>query len=241
MTATIVLVHGGWAGSWIWKYVVAELEGRGIPNVAVDLPTCNATSPTVDFHDDARYVRGVIDEVGGPVVVAANSYGGLVMTEAADAHPAVRHLVYIAAFMPSPEESLMQVAAEAPNPDMNALITRRPDGLFDIDFEADIEFSLQQAPPEVVEFVLENSGKPMSLQGMDGAVSGAAWRSIPSTYVVCTEDKALRPDAQREWAKTRATNYVEWPSDHCPQLSRPGDVADVLVDLAAESAQAPRP
>lgn len=236
MPATVVLVHGGWAGSWTWRDVISELERRDIKSVAVDLPTCNATTPTVDFHDDARYVRRVIDDVAGPVVVAANSYGGLVMTEAADGHPSVRHLVYLAAFMPSPEESLAQVAADAPNPEMNSLITQRPDGLFDLDFLADIDFSFQHAPKEVVEFVLENAGKPMSLKGMDGAVASAAWRTIPSTYVVCTEDRALRPAAQLEWAKSRATDYVEWPSDHCPQHSRPEEVAGLLADLAGRSA-----
>lgn len=236
MPANVVLVHGAWAGSWTWRDVMAGLDKRGVESVAVDLPTCSARAPTIDFHDDAAHVRSVIDDIGGPVIVAANSYGGLVMTEAADGHPAVRHLVYISAFMPSPEESLVQVASDAPNPDMNSLITQRPDGLFELDFEADIDFSMQQAPKDIVDFVLSNAGNPMSLKGMDGSVTGAAWRTIPSTYVVCTEDRALRPEAQLEWAKSRATDYVEWPSDHCPQHSRPEQVAELLADLAARSA-----
>jgi pimeloyl-ACP methyl ester carboxylesterase len=236
MTATVVLVHGAWAGSWTWREVVAELDRRGIASVAVDLPSCNATAPTVDFHDDAAYVRRIIDEVGGPIVLAANSYGGLVITEAADGHTSVKRLVYIAAFMPAPEESLLQVVTEAPNPEMNALLTFREDGLVDLDAEADVKLSLQQASKEAVDFFLENAGKPMSLKGMDGSVTGAAWRTIPSTYVVCTEDLSLRPDAQREWAKTRATDFVEWPSDHCPQHSRPEQLAELLEKIARAGA-----
>ncbi len=235
MTAMVVLVHGAWAGSWTWRDVIAGLDERGVSSVAVDLPSCNATAPTVDFHDDAAHVRKVVDEIDGPIVLAANSYGGLVITEAADQHPAVRRLVYIAAFMPSPEESLMQIATEAPNPEMNALLTFRDDGLVDLDPVADVKFSLQQAPPESVDFFLQNAGKPMSLKGMDGSVRGAAWRSIPSTYVVCTEDHSLRPEAQLEWAKSRATDYVEWPSDHCPQHSHPEQVAELLADLAGSA------
>ncbi len=236
MTATVVLVHGAWAGSWTWRDVIAELDRQGVASIAVDLPTCNATEANVDFHDDARYVRSVIDEIEGPVVVSANSYGGLVMTEAAQEHPSVKHLVYIAAFMPSPEESMFEVASEAPNPEMNALLTFRDDGLVDLDAEADVKLSLQQAPKEAVDFFLENAGKPMSLHGMDGSVTGAAWRTIPSTYVVCTEDRSLRPEAQLVWAKTRATDFVEWPSDHCPQHSHPDWVAELLADLAEKSA-----
>jgi pimeloyl-ACP methyl ester carboxylesterase len=236
MTATVVLVHGAWAGSWTWRDVIAELDQRGVSSVAVDLPTCNATEPNIDFHDDASYVRSVIGEIEGPVVVAANSYGGLVMTEAADGLPAVRHLIYIAAFMPSPEESMLEIANEAPNPEMNALLTFRDDGLVDLDPVADVEFSLQQAPKEAVDFFLANAGRPMSLAGMDGSVTGAAWRTIPSTYVVCTEDRSLRPEAQLEWAKSRASDFVEWPSDHCPQHSHPDWVAELLADLAGKSA-----
>jgi pimeloyl-ACP methyl ester carboxylesterase len=148
MTATVVLVHGAWSGSWTWRAVIGELDRRGIASVAVDLPSCNATAPTVDFHDDARHVRETIDGIDGPVVLVANSYGGLVITEAAVDQPDVGRLVYVAAFMPSPEESLAKIASEAPNPEMNALITQRDDGLFDLDVEADIPFSMQQAPDD---------------------------------------------------------------------------------------------
>ncbi|HZP30097.1 MAG TPA: alpha/beta hydrolase, partial [Acidimicrobiia bacterium] len=55
-----------------------------------------------------------------------------------------------------------------------------------------------------------------------------AWRTIPSTYVVCTNDAALPPAAQRMMAK-RADTVVEWPTDHSPFLTRPAELAALVA------------
>ena len=59
-----------------------------------------------------------------------------------------------------------------------------------------------------------------------------AWREKPSTYVVCAEDLATPPEAQREYAR-RAGKVVEIPTDHHPMLSRPELLARVLAEAAA--------
>ena len=69
---------------------------------------------------------------------------------------------------------------------------------------------------------------------MSGAdVPPPAWSQMPSTYVVCTDDRAVHPDTQRETAK-HADDRVVWDTSHSPMLSRPDLVADLLVALAAE-------
>jgi hypothetical protein len=72
--------------------------------------------------------------------------------------------------------------------------------------------------------------------GRDRSVSFArvGWEAVPSTYVVCTEDRAIRPSAQRTWAK-QATKAMERPWDHSPGVSHPDAVADLLADIAGES------
>ena len=63
----------------------------------------------------------------------------------------------------------------------------------------------------------------------------AAWHDIPSTYVVCTEDRAINPEFQRALA-TRTTTSVEWPTSHSPFFSRPDLLADLLIGLARDAA-----
>jgi pimeloyl-ACP methyl ester carboxylesterase len=233
MAATVVLVSGAWSGPWIWQEVVKELDGRGIPSRTVDLPTVGASGPSVDFRDDANAVRAVVSDVDGDVVLAANSYGGVVITEAALQADNVKRLVYLAAFMPDAGEPLLEFMFGNSYTEFGAGVQLGDDGLTRLDVGVALERAFQHAPPAQKDLVRANIGVPMSM-GSDQSltVTTAAWRMIPSTYLVCTEDLAIRPESQRQWAKDRAADYVEWPSDHCPQCSRPDDIADLLARLA---------
>jgi len=233
MTATVVLVHGAFSGAWTWRDVQADLRERGVDSRAVDLPTCNTNDPTTDFESDAAFVEQVIDDIGGPVVLVGNSYGGVVITGVD--HSSVKRLVYIAAFMLRPNESVtLQIlnAMQATEPAATGF-SFRDDGFAEMDIETNIPFAFNHAPPEQLEWIRANGMRPMAFKGDPSAVlKSAAWQTIPSTYVVCDDDRSIRPDAQREWAKTQATDFVEWSADHCPQHSRPGDVVDLLATLA---------
>jgi pimeloyl-ACP methyl ester carboxylesterase len=233
MTATAVLVSGAWSGPWIWQEVVKGLDARGVESRTVDLPTVGASEPSVDFRDDAAAVRAVIDDASGDVVLAGNSYGGVVITEAALGAENVKRLVYLAAFMPDAGEVLMDFMFGNSYPEFGAGVQLGDDGLTKLDVGVALERAFQHAPPAQKELVRANIEAPMSFgSGEALTVTAPSWRTIPSTYVVCTEDLAIRPESQLQWAKERATDFVEWPSDHCPQNSRPDDVADLLAKLA---------
>ena len=53
---------------------------------------------------------------------------------------------------------------------------------------------------------------------------------MPATYVVCQRDEAIRPEVQREIAQ-RCDDVVELASDHCPFLSHPEELADLLASM----------
>jgi pimeloyl-ACP methyl ester carboxylesterase len=72
---------------------------------------------------------------------------------------------------------------------------------------------------------------PQQIATLRGVVTQAAWHDIPSTYVVCTEDRAVGPGLQRVLAR-RCTRTIEWPTSHSPFLSRPELVANLLIELA---------
>jgi pimeloyl-ACP methyl ester carboxylesterase len=72
--------------------------------------------------------------------------------------------------------------------------------------------------------------RPM-LSETNEPVRAAAWRTIPSTYIVCSEDRAIPPALQRTMAK-RASNVIEWSTSHSPFASQPALVADLIVALA---------
>src|SRR5207247_9033479 len=60
--------------------------------------------PETSFREDVAATKRVIAQQDGPCVVVAHSYGGAVITEAAN-DPKVMALVYVAAHMPDAGES----------------------------------------------------------------------------------------------------------------------------------------
>jgi pimeloyl-ACP methyl ester carboxylesterase len=61
-----------------------------------------------------------------------------------------------------------------------------------------------------------------------------AWKTLPSWYLVATNDEALPPDAERLFASRMGATTVEIPSSHVAMVSHPGEVAQ-LIETAAEA------
>jgi pimeloyl-ACP methyl ester carboxylesterase len=232
--AAVVLVHGAAAGSWTWHLIVEGLRERGIDAHAPDLPSCSAPDASIDLHDDARFVRATLDKIDKPIVLVGNSYGGAVITEAAVDHARVKHLVYVAALMPRANEPIAGIIGSL-HSGLTDAVQLLDDARIVFDPDVDLKASFQHAPADEQAFIKPNLGRPMSM-GLDSAVGSTrvAWKTIPSTYVVCTDDLALPPEAQREWAKERATDVLEWATDHSPQHSRPDLVVELLERLVRE-------
>ncbi len=234
---TVVLVHGAWGGAWMWWKVAPLLDERGIAHVAVDLPTCGARDTSVDMRDDAAHVRSVVDAIDGPVVLAGNSYGGVVISHPAVVAPNVARLVYIAGQMPDAGEPVMEMLAACATDALRDAVAIRPDGRMSIDVEVSIAEAYCQASPADHDVIRRKISGAMSY-GTDFGITfeDVSWRHVPTTYVVCADDRATQPEFERRWAKERATEALEWPTDHCPHVSDPVRVADLLAKVATTGA-----
>jgi pimeloyl-ACP methyl ester carboxylesterase len=238
MTTSVVLVHGAWHGAWCFDPVLEELRARGVEAVAVDLPGHgDDTGPLGDLHTDAARVREVLDGLDGDCVLLGHSYGGAVITEAG-AHPAVRHLVYLCAYLLDEGESCMSVSireAEAldlrwdEGPNLVTGIQTRDDGTSTIARDVASECFFHDCDPAAAGAALDRLG-PQPMVTLADEPRAMAWRERPSTYVVCTDDRAI-PEAMQRVMAARATDVVDWPTSHSPFLSAPARVADLLTDL----------
>jgi pimeloyl-ACP methyl ester carboxylesterase len=74
--------------------------------------------------------------------------------------------------------------------------------------------------------------RPQSLAAFTETQEAAAWRTAPSTYVVCEQDRAI-PVAAQELMSARAANTLRLSSSHSPFLSTPDDVARLIADVAS--------
>jgi pimeloyl-ACP methyl ester carboxylesterase len=231
--ATLVLVHGANGGAWYWDLIGPELDSRGVQWVAMDLPSVGeGVDPATDCHADAAHVRAVVDGVSGPVVLCGSSYGGVVITEASATHDRVRHLVYLAAFMPDADDEIPTELFAHCSPALLESATIDDAGRLVVDPSRIGSLYIPHASPEVASSYGSRM-RPMALGGST-RLTGVGWHRIPSTYVVCTEDPALLPESQRRWAQTRATNQIEVPFDHLPQISHPAETAELLANITRD-------
>jgi pimeloyl-ACP methyl ester carboxylesterase len=237
--ARVVLVHGAWHGAWCWDRVVDGLSALGIEAVAVDLPGHGADpGPLGDLAGDAARVEAVLDGLEAPVVLVGHSYGGAVVTEAG-VHPAVAHVVYVCAFAIDEGESCANAVVDAAasmnishegRPQLAEALVFHDDGTVTLTPELAAPCFYADCAPDDVAWALARLG-PQRMDTMSQAPSAVAWRTKPSSYLVCTEDLAVHPDVQRLMA-ARCTTTVEWACSHSPFLSQPERLAELLGGIA---------
>jgi pimeloyl-ACP methyl ester carboxylesterase len=221
---TMVLVRGAWDGGFCWDDVVPHLQERGHTTVVIDrLPSAaDASADVGGLADDVAVVRAALDEAGGDVVLVGHSYGGMVITEVAD-HPAIGRSVYVAAFWPPAGMSLLDLVGDAPPADW---FSPTDDGVLALgDFDAVHRAVAADFDRAAFMPIYERMGV-QSLASF-ATPSSAPPRSHPTTYVICTQDRAIAPDAQERMARG-ADDVVRLDSAHCPMFSMPGQLADVL-------------
>jgi pimeloyl-ACP methyl ester carboxylesterase len=232
----VVFVHGAlvFDGAWWWHRMVEPLAALGLGTRAAELPSYVApTDASVegpgDVYSDADAVRTALDEEDEPVVLVGHSYGGMVITDAAAGQENVRHLVYVTSVMPELGETLAGFGAGCqPGPWMDP---RPEDGTMGLKAELAPDAFMQDCDEEATAGALKRlTRQPLAVFVQSPRT--VAWREKPSTYVVCTEDRATPPEVQREYTK-RAGRVVELPTGHHPMLSRPDLLARVLAEAAA--------
>jgi pimeloyl-ACP methyl ester carboxylesterase len=80
----------------------------------------------------------------------------------------------------------------------------------------------------------ETKLQPQSLASLEAEVQSESWRYLPSTYIVCSQDRAVPTRAQHAWAQEISDSRKDSKalviySDHSPFLSQPSELAEALV------------
>jgi pimeloyl-ACP methyl ester carboxylesterase len=229
----VAFVHGACVkdGSWWWHGTAELLAERGVASDAPALPSCGETGEPADITgpglaEDVAAVQAVLMASDEPVVVVAHSYGGIIAAEAATGIDALQHLVLVSSYLPEVGQSLSSFGGEEPAPFLeidpeSGTFTVRPDTL--------AETFLQDCSPEIQRQATDKTAR-QSLAVLEQPVQSAAWKHVPSTYLVCVEDRGTPAQRQREFAR-RAGSVVELDAGHHPFLSQPAAVRDVILGL----------
>lgn len=224
----VVLIHGAWADGSSWSAVIEQLQAEGHKVTAPQFPMTS-------LADDVARLRQVLALQDGPTVLVGHSYGGQIMTALGAEAPNVVGLVYIAAFGLDEGESLGALLAQGPP--TPALAHQFVDERGFVWLSEDDFVSHFAADVDPVEArVLYAVQQPLAAAAFENVMGVPAWKSLPSWYLVATDDQALPPDVERMFAKRMGATVVEVPSGHLAMVSHPGDVAK-LTGAAVEACQ----
>ena len=241
--ARFVLVHGAFTGGWIWEPLARKLRGAGHTVDTFDLPGLGEDqSPPADVTLDlcARRLIDVLASSPEPAIVAGNSMGGVIATQAAALAPArVAALVYVTAFMPKSGQSLLD-------------LTKLPEGATDqVQANVIIEPPVGTMPAEASRMALygectaedaawaiaRQRPQPLAPFATPASIPEGALDGIPRFYVLCTRDRAIPEALQRRMVREHGCEMVvELETDHTPHLSRTTELADAMLQFAGRVA-----
>jgi pimeloyl-ACP methyl ester carboxylesterase len=230
---TVVLVHGAFADASSWNGVVSRLQERGFTVVAPGLGMRGLAS-------DSDYLASLLAQIEGPVVLAAHSYGGAVISGAATGADNVEALVFVNAFATEEGEVLSTVEKgstdSALNPALQQSTFPTGDGTTAVELIVDpAQFPAVFAGdlPAEEAALLAATQRPIAASAFGEPAGPPAWRSRPSWAVVATGDKAAGTDVTLSMAERAGATIREVDGSHLIMVSQPDVVTDVIVEADA--------
>jgi pimeloyl-ACP methyl ester carboxylesterase len=228
---TIVLVHGAWADASSWTRVVRRLQGDGFPVVA-------PANPLRSLAADSAYLDSILETIDGPIVLVGHSYGASVVTNAATGDPDVRALVFVNGSVPAEGETVAELAGPESAlsvPDPTAIFTfvpaqLPPSSASDVylkksTFLRSFATGLRRAKAKS----LWATQRPVTLGALNEPSGTPAWDTIPSWYLIGTQDRVIPAKAQHDMAVKAGSTIARFKAGHLGLITDPGAVTRVII------------
>jgi pimeloyl-ACP methyl ester carboxylesterase len=227
----IVLVPGLWLDGSTWDQVVPHLEKAGHRATALTMPgmeSVDADRSGFSWQDQVDAVVAAVDAADAPVVLVGHSFGGLVAYHAVDARPdKVARIVFVGS-EPADARAASEDGGGFPIDGADAPLPAW--SFFDDEMVADLDDAQRAA--------IRERSVPSPARAITDAfrLTDERRRDVPATVVACeypvAQLKAWIDDGEEgvaELARLRDVEWVDLHSGHWPQVSRPEDLAAVLV------------
>jgi pimeloyl-ACP methyl ester carboxylesterase len=236
--STYVLVHGAWHGGWCWHKIVPRLRAEGHTVVAPDMPGHGHDSrpiAPVTLDDIVGQIHETIDAQDEPVILVGHSYGGAMITQAAEQRSdKIKSLVYVTAFLLDQGQSVMNLAEQDSDSRLTGQVdvspkgdtmTVKPQVVRDCFYaqcsDEDVAYSLPRLGPEAI------SGLRTPMQ-----TSAESFGRLPRYYVECLKDNAISPSLQKKlYTALPCERVFSLDTDHSPFFSAPDALARILTSV----------
>lgn len=218
--AKFAFIHGAGDVGWYWHLLEALMRRSGHDTVAPDLPIEDDTAGLL------RYADVVVEAIGDrrDVMVVGQSFGAYVAPIVAESIGA-RLIVLVAGMVPSPGESAEEMFAST---------GWQPERLEDSSTRS---VFYHDVPPELADEALARGARRQSDTPGREPWPLAAWPDSPIRFVLCRNDRFLPARWLRPLVRDRLRiRPDEIDSGHCPALSRPRELAQLLDRYLAETA-----
>jgi pimeloyl-ACP methyl ester carboxylesterase len=232
----IILIPGFWLDASSWDEIIPALRQAGHRVQALTLPgmeskDADRSQITLRDHIDA-VVEAVdsVDPASGQVVLVGHSGGGAIAHAAADARPGrVARVVYVDSF-PMGEGGLINDElpvenGEVPLPDWSLF---EKEDLVDLDDDLRAAFRERAIPT------------PVHVASDRQRLSDERRYDVPATVIACEfssaqvrEWMAQDHPAMRELARIRDVGYIDLPTGHWPQFTKPAELGQAILASVA--------
>ena len=229
--ATFVLVHGAYLGPWSWNLVISSLNSRGHQAINIELPMNNGQLGAIDY---AQFISSQIKakDIKEDLVLVghdlANLFIPLLHNQFLHDQFSVRKFIYLAPLIAIPGHSIESQI----NPTENniLLVDAFPDPI--VNRRDTFKYWLHDCDPDIASWASSRFSK-QNYQKLFKEMSPL--KSIPPTntaVIVCKNDRLINSSAIEQASKNLLkVNALSIDSGHCPQLSRPQELALLLMQL----------
>ncbi|MER5666716.1 alpha/beta hydrolase [Streptomyces mirabilis] len=218
---SIVFAHGLWADGSCFNKLIPTLQAEGHEVFA-------SQHGLDSLESDVACVNFTLNHVPGPIVLVGHSYGGTLITKAGT-HDRVGALVYIAALAPDENETSQEQQDKFPRTPIfehvdvaDGRVWLKPSG---------VPHFCGDLPEAEQKLVLATGAVPVA-DLFNQQLSGTAWRTKPSWFIVANNDHTVHPDLERSAAERMGASIHPVDSSHVPMLSHPDFVLDVIREAA---------
>ena len=227
--SVFALVHGSMHGSWCWRDLIPELEARGHRAVGPDLPCEDVSAGPEDY---AECVEAALDG-SQDVILVGHSRGGRTLPLLAARRPA-RAMIFLCCVPTGIGEISAEAFADMVTPEYReARTAQRADGARRMQADSARSVFYHDCPPDVAAWAADS----LRWQGERRLVEALplkTWPDTPLQVILARHDRAVR----FEWALREARRWLGGreplllDGDHSPFLSRPAELAELLVGCA---------
>jgi pimeloyl-ACP methyl ester carboxylesterase len=234
---TYLLIHGALRGAWLWERIIPLIEKQGgAKAIAIDLPGHGKRAAVRGGVDMSAYINDVVlyikEKNISDIVLVGHSMSGIIISRVVEEVPErIRHLVFLAAVVPHDGEALVDLLTKERQAKLHELEGKTAEIYGPIDTLRPLYFTDLPDGKEKDSFLKQLTPQPLAVFFEKISLKRFYSLKIPKTYILGLKDKSLPPELTRGFAERLGVKPVEIDAGHDMMISKPGDVAEVLLNI----------